>query len=135
MRVLRHARRLGGGSSALEPTEAGIAVTNKVRHRTGTHRLDHRAAAVPSFDEQHRANTHVVGQQAMALQGAIVARSDSAPPDSDAHSHPRGWALLQAIRATTSQRSCMQTIQHAYIAHNNRKVDQTDMHCYCYTKK
>jgi hypothetical protein len=39
MRVLRHARRLGGGSSALEPTEAGIAVTNQVRRaglaRTG----------------------------------------------------------------------------------------------------
>jgi hypothetical protein len=78
MRVLRHARRLGGRSSALEPTEAGIAVTNQVRRWTGTHRLDHHAA-VPSFDEQHGANTHVVGQQTMALQGAVIARSDSPP--------------------------------------------------------
>jgi hypothetical protein len=61
-------------------------------------------------------------------------RAQTRPPDPDAHSHPHGWARLQAIRATTSQRSCMQTIQDAYIAQDNRKVDQTGTHCYCYVK-
>jgi hypothetical protein len=28
----------------------------------------------------------------------------------------------------------MQTIQDAYIAQNNRKVDDTGTHCDCYTK-
>jgi hypothetical protein len=61
-------------------------------------------------------------------------RAQTRPPDPDAHSHPHGWARLQAVRATTSQRSCMQTIQDAYIAQDNRKVDQTGTHCYGYVK-
>jgi hypothetical protein len=61
-------------------------------------------------------------------------RAQTRPPDSDAHSHPHSWALLQVVRTTTSQRSCMQTIQDAYIAQDNRKVDQAGTHCYCYMK-
>ena len=79
MRVLRHTRRLGGGgSSALKPTEAGIAVTNHARHLDES---DYHAAMYRlGFDEQSAANRSIAMQQATAPRDAIVVWcSNSAP--------------------------------------------------------